>query len=65
MRGDSDLATPADVDRAGVRIGVKEGSAYDLFLSRTLQHASVTRGDEGVEVFLAEALEAARASGSR
>ena len=38
---------------------MKRGSAYDLFLSRTLQHASVVRGDEGVEVFRAEGLEVA------
>jgi polar amino acid transport system substrate-binding protein len=56
---DADLATVADVDRPGVRIGVKRGSAYDLFLSRTLRHASVVRGEEGVEVFRAEGLEAA------
>lgn len=43
----SNLTTVADVDRAGVRIGVKRGSAYDLFLSRTLEHASVVRGEEG------------------
>jgi polar amino acid transport system substrate-binding protein len=48
---DSAITTMADVDREGVRIGVKEGSAYDLFLSRTLQHASVVRGDEGTDVF--------------
>jgi polar amino acid transport system substrate-binding protein len=53
------LATPADVDRAGVRIGVKRGSAYDLFLTRTLRHATPVRGDEGVDVFRAEGLEAA------
>lgn len=50
VRQDSDFAKPADVDRPGVRIGVKRGSAYDLFLSRTLQHASVVRGEEGVEL---------------
>ena len=55
---DSALTTAADVDRAGVRIGVKHGSAYDLFLSRTLQHASVVRGEEGVDTFLAQGLEA-------
>ena len=55
---DSGLATVADVDRAGVRIGVKRGSAYDLFLTRTLQHASVVRGDEGVDAFRALGLEA-------
>jgi polar amino acid transport system substrate-binding protein len=42
-----------------VRIGVKEGSAYDLYLSRTLQQATVVRGSEGVDVFRDEGLEAA------
>jgi polar amino acid transport system substrate-binding protein len=42
-----------------VRIGVKQGSAYDLFLSRTLEHASVVRGEEGVAAFRADGLEAA------
>jgi polar amino acid transport system substrate-binding protein len=55
----SPLATVADVDSPGVRIGVKRGSAYDLFLSRTLRYAEVVRGAEGTEVFLAERLEAA------
>ena len=56
---DSAIATTADVDREGVRIGVKQGSAYDLFLSRTLEHASVVRGDEGVDVFRDLGLEVA------
>ena len=51
--------TPGDIDRPGVRIGVKRGSAYDLFLTRTLQHATVVRGDEGVDVFLDEGLDVA------
>lgn len=55
----SPLTTAAEVDRPGVRIGVKEGSAYDLFLTRTLRSATVVRGDEGTAVFLAEHLEAA------
>jgi polar amino acid transport system substrate-binding protein len=55
----SPLATVADVDSPGVRIGVKQGSAYDLFLGRTLRHAAVVRGAEGTEVFLTENLEAA------
>jgi polar amino acid transport system substrate-binding protein len=38
---------------------VKQGSAYDLFLTRTLRHATVVRGDEGVEVFRSEGLEVA------
>jgi polar amino acid transport system substrate-binding protein len=56
---DADYVTDADVDRAGVRIGVKRGSAYDLYLSRTLRYASVVRGDEGIDVFRAEALDVA------
>ncbi|MGW0735188.1 transporter substrate-binding domain-containing protein [Streptomyces sp. NPDC002851] len=54
---DSPVTTIADVDRTGVRIGVKRGSAYDLFLSRTLRNATVVRGEEGVDVFAAEGLE--------
>jgi len=36
---ESPLATIADVDRAGVRVGVSAGSAYDLFLRRSLHNA--------------------------
>ncbi|MFC8277736.1 transporter substrate-binding domain-containing protein [Streptomyces sp. NPDC057271] len=56
---DSGFATSADVDREGVRIGVKRGSAYDLYLTRTLRHAAVVRGEEGVDTFRAEGLEVA------
>jgi len=45
---DSPIVTHADVDRPGVRVGVKRGSAYDLYLSRTLQHATLVRTDEAV-----------------
>ncbi|MFD1272552.1 transporter substrate-binding domain-containing protein [Streptomyces kaempferi] len=62
---DSDHVSAADVDRPGVRIGVKRGSAYDLFLSRTLRHASVVRGDEGVEAFRAGGWRPRPGSGSR
>ena len=55
----SPLAAVDDVDRPGVRIGVKRGSAYDLFLTRTLRHATVVRGSEGTAEFLAGNLEAA------
>lgn len=53
----SGLRTAADVDRPGVRVGVKEGSAYDLHLTRELKHAEVVRGVEGTTVFLEEGLE--------
>ena len=38
---------------------MKEGSAYDLFLTRTLEHATVVRGPEGTAVFTDERLEVA------
>lgn len=56
---DSPFTTVADVDRDGVRIGVKDGSAYDLYLTRTLRHASVVRGDDGIVAFEAAHLDAA------
>jgi hypothetical protein len=49
----------ADVDRAGVRIAVNKGSAYDLYLTRTLKHATLQRGDDGIQLFKQEKLEAA------
>jgi len=54
----SPLITVDDVDSAGVRIGVNQGSAYDLFLSRTLAHATLVRGAAGTEEFLTRNLEA-------
>lgn len=55
----SPITTVADVDQEGVRIGVKEGSAYDLFLTRTLAHAEVVRGSDGTDIFGEENLDAA------
>jgi polar amino acid transport system substrate-binding protein len=57
----SPMRTLADVDRDGVRIAVSGKSAYDLFLSRTLRHATLVRaqGIEGsVRLFREEHLEA-------
>jgi polar amino acid transport system substrate-binding protein len=39
----SRLRAIEDVDRAGVRVGVSGGSAYDLYLSRNLKHAQLVR----------------------
>jgi polar amino acid transport system substrate-binding protein len=55
----SGRTAPGDVDTEGVRIGVNEGSAYDLFLSRTLQRASLVRGEDGIGLFRGQGLEAA------
>jgi len=56
---DSGIAALADVDREHVRIGVNEGSAYDLFLSRTLRQATVVREADGIGAFRRQGLEAA------
>jgi polar amino acid transport system substrate-binding protein len=42
----SPLRTIADVDRAGVRIGVSAKSAYDLFLSRNVQKAELVHAPD-------------------
>ncbi len=55
----SPLQTVADVDREGVRIAVNKGSAYDLYLTRTLKHASLVRGESGTDLLLKDKLEAA------
>lgn len=59
VASDSPLTGAGDVDRPGVRVGVKKGSAYDLFLTRTLAHAEVVRGSDGTAVFVDEGLEVA------
>jgi polar amino acid transport system substrate-binding protein len=59
---DSSLKQIADVDRAGVRIAVATGSAYDLFLSRTIKNAILVRaptGPQALEMFKRDKLEAA------
>jgi len=56
---DSPLRSVADVDAPGVRIGVKRGSAYDLYLTRTISRATVVRADEGTTAFLEQALDVA------
>ena len=60
---DSPLKTPADVDRPGIRVGVGLGSAYDLFLTRTLKNATIVRakvggGQASIDLFYAEKLDA-------
>lgn len=56
--GQSRLKTVEEVDSAGVRIGVNRESAYDLFLSRTLRHATLVRGAAGTDEFIDGNLEA-------
>jgi polar amino acid transport system substrate-binding protein len=54
---DAPFQSSDEVDRDGVRIGVREGSAYDLFLSRSVKHAEVVRADEATEVYEQQGLE--------
>lgn len=59
---DSPLHSIEDFDRDGVRISVGRGAAYDLFLSRTLEHAELVRSEtseEALENFVRDGLEAA------
>src|SRR5204862_2913280 len=57
----SPIKTIADIDRDGVRVAVSERSAYDLFLTRTLEKAKLIRA-QGIpafyDLFMAEKLEA-------
>lgn len=43
VRSDSPFRSVEEIDRAGVRIAVGKGAAYDLFLTRTLKHAELVR----------------------
>ena len=55
VRDGSPIAAHADVDRPGVRVTVGKGSAYDLYLSRSLQQADIERAATSpavVDVFL-------------
>jgi polar amino acid transport system substrate-binding protein len=61
---DSPLKAIADVDRAGIRIAVGKGSAYDLYLTRTIKNAQLVRASTGggramIDLFFAEKLEVA------
>jgi len=62
VRSDSPLHANAEVDREGTRIVVGRNSAYDLFLTREIKHATLIRvtGSENVtNEFLAQKLEVA------
>lgn len=59
---DSPLTHVAQVDAPGKRIAVGQGAAYDLYLSRTVQHAELVRAPTSaaaVDGFIEQGLEAA------
>lgn len=43
VRADADFADVSDVDRGGVRVLTSVGSAYDMYLTTALQHATLER----------------------
>ena len=55
----SPLQASDEVDRAGQRIGVREGSAYDLYLTRTIEHAEIVRAREATDVYEEQGLDVA------
>lgn len=57
------FASVAELDRAGVTIAVGRGAAYDLFLTRNLQHASLLRLDTSADAIAAFMTGAADAAG--
>jgi polar amino acid transport system substrate-binding protein len=62
VRHDSPLHANEEVDAPGRRIAVGDGSAYDLFLTREIRHATLVRAPGSaavVETFLAQGLEVA------
>jgi polar amino acid transport system substrate-binding protein len=57
----SEIRTIAEVDRPGIRIAIAARAAYDLWLSRHLQHAELVRApnlDASFELFVTEKLDA-------
>jgi polar amino acid transport system substrate-binding protein len=62
VRQASALQDNEEVDRAGTRVVVGHGSAYDLYLTRALQHATIERAPTSptvVDVFVATAADVA------
>jgi len=54
---DSLIRSNADVDRPGIRVAVGTGSAYDLYLTRELKHATLVRtpvSGEVADMFVAQ-----------
>jgi polar amino acid transport system substrate-binding protein len=62
VAANSPLRTIEDIDREGVRIAVGKGSAYDLYLTRTIKKAQLVRAPTSptvIDVFRDQKLEVA------
>jgi len=64
VRKDSPLKEVDDVDKPGIKIAVGVGSAYDLYLTRTIKNATIVRAAVGggramIDMFVNDKLDAA------
>lgn len=62
VKAESPYSKIEDLDQPGLRLAVGNGAAYDLYLSRTLQHAELHRADTSagaVDLFIDQGLDAA------
>jgi polar amino acid transport system substrate-binding protein len=62
IRAESQLRQIEEFDRDGVQIAVGKGAAYDLFLTRTLRHATLVRSEtseKAIDLFVTQNLDAA------
>ncbi|MDR0276593.1 MAG: transporter substrate-binding domain-containing protein [Paucimonas sp.] len=62
VKADAPYSRIEDLDQPGLRLAVGNGAAYDLYLSRTLQHAELYRADTSagaVDLFIDQHLDAA------
>ena len=64
VRKDSPLKEVDDVDKPGIKIAVGVGSAYDLYLTRTIKNATIVRAAVGggramIDMFINDKLDAA------
>jgi polar amino acid transport system substrate-binding protein len=58
VRADGPIQSNDQVDRAGVRVAVNKGAAYDLFLTRSLKNATLVRDEDSFDRFVTDKLEA-------
>ncbi|WP_017902292.1 transporter substrate-binding domain-containing protein [Pseudomonas asplenii] len=62
VEADAPYSKIEDLDQPGLRLAVGNGAAYDLYLSRTLQHAELIRADTSagaIDFFIDQHLDAA------
>lgn len=56
-RPDAPFEDASEVDRAGVSIAVRRGSAYDLYLTRTISEAQIVRAEVETDAYVHQGLD--------